>query len=157
MMNYPNANLIRRVAAMIYDGFLIVAIWMISTTLVVAIFMDGGEASGPAFQLFLYLELAGFYIYFWHYKGQTLGMQVWKIRLVDSAERTPSMENCIKRFFFATLSVAALGIGFLWVLLNRERHTWHDIASSTRVVYLGKNPYVAPSDHPSENSTDSTQ
>jgi uncharacterized RDD family membrane protein YckC len=145
-MTYPNANLIRRLAAMIYDGFLIVAIWMLSTTLIVAMVMDGTEVSGPVFQLFLYFELAAFYIYFWHFRGQTLGMQVWKIRVVDENQATPCLEDCIKRFFFATLSVAAMGLGFLWVVLNREHLAWHDIASSTRVVYLGKNASGARED-----------
>ena len=139
--NLPNASLIRRFAAMLYDGFLIVALWMISTTLIVAIVMDGAEASGPPYQIFLYVEVAAFCIYFWHFKGQTLGMQVWKIRAVTERNELLTIDECIIRFLCATLSVISMGLGFLWIFFNQERLAWHDLASKTRIVYLGKNPY----------------
>ena len=138
---FPNASLIRRFAAMLYDGFLIVALWMISTTLIVAIFTDGAEVSGARYQIFLYLEVAAFYVYFWHFKGQTLGMQVWKIRAVTECNELLTIDECVIRFLCATLSIISMGLGFLWVFFNQERLTWHDLASRTRVVYLGKNPY----------------
>ena len=138
---YPNASLIRRFAAMLYDAFLILALWMISTTLVVSLLTDGAQAKGPLYQVFLYLELAAFYIYFWRFKGQTLGMQVWKIRAVTDQDELLSFDESLIRFLFATISVAPLGIGFAWIFFNRERLAWHDIASRTRVIYLGKKPY----------------
>ena len=138
---FPNASLIRRFAAMLYDGFLIVALWMISTTLIVAIVTDGAEVSGARYQIFLYLEVAAFYVYFWHFKGQTLGMQVWKIRAVTECNELLTIDECVIRFLCATLSIISMGLGFLWVFFNQERLTWHDLASRTRVVYLGKNPY----------------
>ena len=61
--NYPNAGMLRRFAAMLYDAFLVVALWMTSTTLLVSLFTDGAEAQGLWFQLFLYAELAAFYIF----------------------------------------------------------------------------------------------
>jgi len=138
---YPNASLIRRFAAMLYDAFLILALWMISTTLIVALLTDGAKAQGPLFQVFLYVEVAAFYIYFWHYKGQTLGMQVWKIKTVTDKDEQLSFDECLIRFLFATVAVAPAGLGFAWIFFNRNRLAWHDIASRTRVIYLGKNPY----------------
>ena len=49
----------------------------------IAFLNEGMAVTGPAFQLFLYLEAGAFYAYFWHIKGQTLGMQVWKIRTIN--------------------------------------------------------------------------
>ena len=76
--NYPNAGMLRRFAAMLYDAFLVVALWMISTTLFVSLFTDGAEVQGLWFQLFLYAELAAFYIFFWHLKagGEDLDKEI---------------------------------------------------------------------------------
>ena len=71
-----HASFMRRMAAMIYDGFLVVAIWMLTTMAVVAWLTDGEPAYGPLYQIFLWLEAYGFYLYFWRSGGQTLGMQV---------------------------------------------------------------------------------
>lgn len=138
---YLNAGLPRRFLAILYDAFLIVAIWMTSTTLMVALMTDGAEVTGILFQLFLYLELAAFYIYFWKVTGQTLGMQVWKIRLQTHEGELLNYKQCTVRFLVATLSVLVVGIGFLWIFFNKDRLTLHDIASGSHVAYLGKNPY----------------
>ncbi len=138
---YPNAGLLRRFAAMLYDGFLVVAIWMISTTLLVALLTDGQEAQGFLFQLFLYLELAAFYIFFWRLKGQTLGMQVWKIKTVTNDGALLSYGACFIRFAAATLSVVFLGAGFIYMYFNKDRLTFHDLVSKSHVPYLGSNPY----------------
>lgn len=140
------AGFFRRLAAILYDSFLIAAIWIISTVLIVALLTDGRAIGGPGFQLFLYAEAAAFYIYFWRVKGQTLGMQVWKLRTVNDSGEILTLSECISRFFFATFSVIFLGLGFIWILFDTEKLTWHDRASGTRVLFLGKNPY-RPDDH----------
>jgi len=144
--NYPNAGMLRRFAAMLYDAFLVVALWMISTTLFVSLFTDGAEVQGLWFQLFLYAELAAFYIFFWHLKGQTLGMQVWKIRVLTRDGETLSYRQCLIRFAMATVSTLALGLGFIWMYFNKERLTLHDIVSRSHVAYLGTNPYKSEQD-----------
>ena len=126
---------------MLYDGFLVLAIWMTSTTLLVALITDGAEVIGFLYQVFLYLELAAFYIFFWRLNGQTLGMQVWKIRLENNEGELLTDKACVLRFMTATLSVIGAGLGFFWMYFNKERLTFHDIASKSHVIYLGKNPY----------------
>ncbi len=138
---YPNAGMLRRFAAMLYDGFLVVAIWMTSTTLLVALVTDGAEIKSIWFQLFLYTELAAFYLYFWRATGQTLGMQVWKIRMLSHDGELLGYRECAVRFLVATLSVLGAGMGFVWMYFNKERLTLHDLASNSHVVYLGTNPY----------------
>ena len=137
-----NASISRRLAAIIYDSFLVLAIWMISTTLLVALLTDGEEIAGPFYQIFLYVEIGIFYIYFWSFKGQTLGMQVWKICTVDKENQPLNISKCLVRFFYATIFLIPLGLGFFSILSNREKLTWYDMASGTRVIYLGKRPYA---------------
>lgn len=137
---YPNAGIFRRLVAMLYDAFLVVALWMVTTIVIVASFNEGEPVDGLWFQLLLYLEVLFFYFVFWRIQGQTLGMQVWKIRALDYQGNIMSPRQCIIRFLVATLSLLTLGLGFFWMLFNKDQLTWHDMASRSHVVYLGKDP-----------------
>ena len=135
---YQSAGLFRRLAAILYDSLLIIAMWLITTLLLVAFINDGAALQGPLFQFGLYFEACLFYSYFWRLRGQTLGMQVWKIKLVSPSLQTLSWQECFARLFFALVSVSMLGLGFIWMLFDPDRLTWHDRASGTRVVLLKK-------------------
>lgn len=135
---YQSAGLFRRLAAILYDSLLIIAMWLITTLLLVAFINDGAALQGPLFQFGLYFEACLFYSYFWRLRGQTLGMQVWKIKLISPSLQTLSWQECFARLFFALVSVSMLGLGFIWMLFDPERLTWHDRASGTRVVLLRK-------------------
>ena len=135
---YQSAGLFRRLAAILYDSLLIIAMWLITTLLLVAFINDGTALQGPLFQFGLYFEACLFYSYFWRLRGQTLGMQVWKIKLISSSLQTLSWQECFARLFFALVSVSMLGLGFIWMLFDPDRLTWHDRASGTRVVLLRK-------------------
>lgn len=137
----PNASLLRRTAAMVYDLFLIVALLLIGGFAATQVVAQGHAVSGLWFQLYLYLLIMGFYIVFWRIKGQTLGMQVWRIRTVDEHGAILSYPKCVLRFLAATLSFCALYLGFLWILVDRKHLSWHDRLSRTRVIYLGNKPY----------------
>lgn len=139
--SHPNASLLRRAAAIFYDSFLVAAIWMLSTTFLVALVEDGGEVRGILFQLFLYLELFAFYYVFWRIKGQTLGMQVWKIKAVNADDAVMTRAQCLARFLIATLTLAPLGIGYIWGIFRRDSLTLYDQLSNTRVIYVGSKPY----------------
>ena len=135
---YQSAGLFRRLAAILYDSLLIIAMWLITTLMLVAFINDGTALQGPLFQFGLYFEACLFYSYFWRLRGQTLGMQAWKIKLVSPSLQTLSWQECFARLFFALVSVSMLGLGFIWMLFDPDRLTWHDRASGTRVVLLRK-------------------
>ena len=135
---HQSAGLFRRLAAILYDSLLIIAMWLITTLLLIAFINNGTPLQGPLFQFGLYVEACLFYSYFWRLRGQTLGMQAWKIKLVSPSLQTLSWQECFARLFFALVSVSMLGLGFIWMLFDPDRLTWHDRASGTRVVLLGK-------------------
>lgn len=136
----PNASMRRRLAAFFYDSWMLLAIWILTTMVIIAV-RDSGEVGGLLYQLLLYLEWMAFYVYFWCVKGQTLGMQVWKIRCVDLNGRSLNIRQGITRFVLATLTLIPFGFGFFWMLFHREHITVYDDMSLSRIVYLGKNPY----------------
>jgi len=139
-MNYPNAGFARRLAALLYDSFLILAIVMMSLFIVIQFFNDGESVNKRLTQLLVLLETFFFYFIFWRIKGQTLGMQVWKIKAVSLDGNLLTPLQCLIRFMAATLSLFCFGMGFLWILLSRERLAWHDKLSDSRVIYVGNNP-----------------
>jgi uncharacterized RDD family membrane protein YckC len=92
--NCPPANLIKQLAAMLYDGFLVFGVLFFASAL--ALLFNQGEAieSNPLFSLYLLLTLFTFYAWFWNKSGQTLGMRVWKIRIVSESGGNPDWSAC---------------------------------------------------------------
>lgn len=130
--NCPPASLIKQLAAMIYDSLLILAILFVATA--VLLIFNQGEAieSNPSFNLLLVFILFTFYAWFWQKSGQTLGMRVWKIRIVSDLGGNPGWGTSFLRLGFAVLSMLCFGLGYLWRLFRP--YTWHDRLSQTRII-----------------------
>jgi len=79
--------------------------------------------------------LFGFFVGFWSRSGRTLGMQSWGLQLETRDGRIPSAATASLRFFAAIVSLIPFGLGFLWQLIDKDRLTWHDRLSKTRLVY----------------------
>ena len=132
LRNAPSASLLKQLAAMLYDSLLIFALLFFASA--IALIFNRGEAieSSPLFNLYLVFTLFTFYAWFWHKSGQTLGMRVWKIRIVSEFGGNPSWGVCYLRLMFALLSWLCFGLGYLWRLF--KPFTWHDHFSQTRIV-----------------------
>lgn len=128
----PPASLIKQLAAMLYDSLLIFAVLFLAAAL--ALVLNRGEAieSSAIFNLYLLFTLFTYYAWFWRKSGQTLGMRVWKIRIVSEFGGNPSWGTSYLRLLFALLSIACLGLGYLWRLF--KPYTWHDKLSQTSVI-----------------------
>tara|TARA_B110000495_G_scaffold200880_1_gene217020 strand:+ start:462 stop:932 length:471 start_codon:yes stop_codon:yes gene_type:complete len=137
-LTLPNAGIARRIAALIYDSFLILAIWMLSSIAILAATDLGESLGGPIYQGFLYFELMAFYLYFWTFKGQTLGMQVWRLVVIQSSGGLLNRRQAVQRFIVATPAIGCLGLGLFWIWVNPERAALHDLLTGTRVIQLPK-------------------
>jgi len=128
----PPASLIKQLAAMLYDSFLIFGVLFFASAL--ALLINQGEAieSNPWFSLYLLLTLFTFYAWFWNKSGQTLGMRVWKIRIISESGGNPGWATCYLRLTSALLSLLCLGLGYWWRLF--KPYTWHDRLSKTRII-----------------------
>ena len=131
------ASFLRRLGALIYDALLILALWMVTLFPIVAI--NGTVVTGPAIQSVLFLELYGFFAYFWHRRGQTLGMLAWHLKLVTQSGEPMTLSQVMLRFTAAIVSFAALGLGYFWIFFDSEKRSWPDVFSQTRIIYQPKN------------------
>jgi uncharacterized RDD family membrane protein YckC len=81
---------------------------------------------------------AGFFGLSWTRRGQTLGMQSWRLKLLREDGALPTWRDALLRLSAAVLSWLAFGLGFLWILVDAEGRSWHDRLSRTRVVELAR-------------------
>jgi len=142
------AGLARRLGAMLYDGFLVAAIWLLvaGLHLLAGRYLLGISAeqvgASPfwalSLQLLLLASAFAFFAFFWTRGGVTLGMQAWRLRVQTLDGDSISLAQAAVRFLAACLSIAVFGLGYLWILFDAERRSWPDIVSGTRVVVLPK-------------------
>ena len=85
-------------------------------------------------QLILYLSA---FILFWKKSGQTPGMKMAGIKIVDASDfTTPSYLQLFARFFSYPISL--LFFGYLWGLFSKKRSMLPDLISRTTLVYTKK-------------------
>ncbi len=137
MTEWNYCGLGRRLMAILYDSIVVLAILFIATVPVVLATGGALEESvvyRTALQAYELLVAFAFFGGFWRAGGQTIGMRAWRIRVIrDNGERLRWRDAAL-RYVVAIVSWAVFGLGFAWSLFDRERRTWHDIASHTRLI-----------------------
>ena len=73
--------------------------------------------------------------YSWAVSGRTLGMAVLGIRVVRADGASAEPRRGVVRSLVFPLSFLLLGLGFLGILVQRERRALHDIIAGTAVIY----------------------
>jgi uncharacterized RDD family membrane protein YckC len=134
-------GLLRHLAAIIYDFLLLVALLFFATAILLP--FNHGEAFSHQqilYPLYLFVVSFCFYGWFWTHGGQTLGLKSWKIRVLNDKYELITWRQAFIRFITSLFSWGILGLGFLWVLIDKNQRSWHDIASKTGlfVVSIGK-------------------
>jgi uncharacterized RDD family membrane protein YckC len=83
-----------------------------------------------------FVVLLGYHMAFWTWKGTTIGGIICGLRVIRTDGEPLRGPDAVVRGLSSLFSFAALGIGFLWILLdsNRERQAWHDRIAGTLVV-----------------------
>jgi uncharacterized RDD family membrane protein YckC len=127
------AGLLRRLGGMLYDLMILIALWMITLFVLVAL-NNGNAVTGYGLQVLLFLETFFFFAWFWREDGQTVGMMAWRMRVVSNDGRQLTLNQITIRFAGACLSASCLGLGYLWMLVDADRRTWQDIMSDSHVI-----------------------
>lgn len=158
-----SAGLIKRLLATTYDLFPLFGVAFLYTAIAMAILsLQGVEQThlttemvgeeivmradnefqpalhGPIFRIGLGLALLGFYAFFWLRSGQTLGMQAWRLKLVNQNGEPLKLTTVVLRALLGVPSLLLFGLGYLWILFNPKRLAVHDLITRTRVVQLPK-------------------
>ncbi len=135
------ANLFRWLAAIFYDSLLAAAVILFISGAYVGLsqLAFGQVPSSPlTLQLTLFPCILAstflFYATFWRYKGRTLGLQTWRLKLVSQNQTPITWRQCLIRFIIAWLSFIPAGLGFWWTLFHPNKLSWQDIASNTRLI-----------------------
>jgi uncharacterized RDD family membrane protein YckC len=112
----PPAGLIRRLAALFYDLFLLAAVLMLAGLIALTTVRGlGHPAPGPGatwFQAYVALVCYGFFGWFWTHGGQTLGMRAWRLRLQTLDGHAVTWGQAFVR---TAVVLALLIVGLLWL------------------------------------------
>jgi len=87
-------------------------------------------------QLFIlswFLLVSGYFVLLHGMAGTTVGKWVFGLRVVGANKAPVSYRQAMVRWF-GYVAFGFFGIGFLWILLSREKRAWHDLLARTWVV-----------------------
>lgn len=133
----PPCGLLRRLAVIVYDAFLLFAVAFVAGIL--ALPLTGAITPGnPFFTSYIFFVCFFFFGWFWTHGGQTLGMRAWRVRVQRYDGGPITWWQAMLRFLVAFVSWGALGLGFLWSLFDKRKRTWHDIYSESVLVVISK-------------------
>lgn len=147
-IKFPPPGLPRRLAAMVYDTCLVLPLVMVTVAIgMIVPAVLGHEPTGEIgtalldaniVRLIAFIAVVGFFSVFWLKSGQTLAMQAWRIKLVNSSGGDIRWWQAIVRCLGAVLSAACLGAGYWWCLIDTRGRYWHDYLSGTELILLPK-------------------
>ena len=98
--------------------------------ILVAIAFAAADISGHR----VLLALAVYGAVMWKLKGTTIGGVVCGLRVVRLDGRPIDWPTAVARALGCFLSGAVAGLGFIWVVFDSERQSWHDKIAGTVVV-----------------------
>ena len=121
---------LKRIAASIYDLFLLLGVWFAVGSF--AVWINGGIIEvkwiGPSLVL---TSTWIFYGYFWTHGGKTLGMAVWKFEIYSIDENKINFQKVSIRFFSNVITVLLGGIPLMFMYFSKNNLSLSDYLSKT--------------------------
>lgn len=128
-------GLARRAACAVYETLILAALVLIATFPYLA--FAGDSTTGlrrHLLQAWVVFVVGAYLAGFWSHGGQTIAMKTWRIRVESSDGGPVPLGRAVRRYLLALLGAAALGIGFLWALVDRDGQFMHDRLAGTRLA-----------------------
>lgn len=133
-----------RLPALVYDALPVLAVWMLLSAAFTAGYTFLGHHdphqnirpySPLAWLLWLccWLATGAYAVLSWRRGGRTLGMRPWRLRVNAADGGAASLRALCVRYLVGTASLLLGGLGFWWAWVDRDRLTWHDRCSGTRM------------------------
>ncbi|MFN0153686.1 MAG: RDD family protein [Gaiella sp.] len=127
----PRASFGRRLGAYLIDAVVLVALYII----LVGILKEAGVLVFVAVALAYQIYLEG------GHSGQTVGKKAVGIRVVDlKTGGSIGYGRAVLRMIGKWISGLPLYLGYLWMLWDPEKQTWHDKIATTAVVPVAEYP-----------------
>jgi uncharacterized RDD family membrane protein YckC len=79
---------------------------------------------------------AAYCIVLWTLRGTTIGGIICSLKVVRVDERKIDWSIALVRGLGGFLSLAVLGLGFVWVVFDKDRQSWHDKIAGTTIVHV---------------------
>ncbi len=114
----PRAGFWIRIAALLIDAILI--------GIVASLVVDRGHVD--------LLLLAAYGAVMWKLRGSTVGGIILHQRVVRADGRALDWPTAIVRALACFLSLAVVGLGFIWIAIDPDKQAWHDKIAGTIVV-----------------------
>lgn len=151
---HTRASFIRRLAAMVYDVLVAVAVGMCAAMVMLLAMVllvennildnQGHEHFSDliqhsfsyqlTLQVWVALWVMGFFLWFWRNGGQTIGMRAWRLRLFSINDKHFGYRRAFLRLVFSLG-----GLGTLLVLLDfKSKQSLQDRIASTEILVLSK-------------------
>lgn len=151
---FPRAGFFRRLAAIIYDWLVAIAVGMVAAMVIVIAllicfntsviahphhthfsdFIKDSSLFTIIIQIWVGLWIAIFFAWFWRNGGQTIGMRAWRIRLFTTDNQVLGYPRVIARML-----TSLLGLGTLLVLFDiKHKLALQDRITHTQVLVLTK-------------------
>ena len=121
---------LKRIAASIYDLFLLLGVWFAVGSF--AVWINGGIIEAKWIGPFLVLVSTWiFYGYFWTHGGKTLGMAVWKFEIYSIDENKINFQKVSIRFFSNVITVLLGGTPLILMYFSKNNLSLSDYLSKT--------------------------
>ena len=135
MQNTPGVGPFLRIIASIYDCFLLLGVWFVIGS--VALWLNGGNILHPALgSLLVFVSAWAFFAIFWMKYGQTLGMQVWKIKIINDepGHSNITLKQTFLRYLVNCGMLALLGMPLFLIYVDPKKLAVNDILSKTKLI-----------------------
>lgn len=147
------AGFISRFEAFIIDLIILTIVALSATWLFELIFrffalnlFFGNLGSGQYAPFISSLMVLVYFLYFWTFLGYTPGKLLLGLKIVRRDGSKLSLGRAILRFFGYWISAVPLFLGFIWIIIDHRRQSWHDKLADTQVIYTRtKSPRVQKS------------
>jgi uncharacterized RDD family membrane protein YckC len=127
LLALPRATFVERLAALFLDLVLVAMIAQV-------VRLDRLFWMFPAGENNLLLIAIAYHVAFWTWKQTTIGGMICQLRLVRTDGGAIRFAEALVRGLVGILSLVVAGLGFLWIIWDPERQSWHDRVAGTYVV-----------------------
>ena len=120
----------KRIAASVYDLFLLLGVWFAVGSF--AVWINGGIIQtkwvGP---ILVILSTWIFYGYFWMNGGKTLGMAVWNFEIYSIDDCEITLKKVTIRFFSNIFTILLAGLPLALIYFSKDNLSLSDYLSKT--------------------------